>query len=444
MRQSTHARLFACLAATAFVIAAGCVDTGSGGYADLAYEGPPAQTGEYTTDHYTVRVIGGKLGPRGQEMSRHGALLMEKMFEVYSGLDELPLPPGDDPMPFSLHLNREEYDRQAAIYDFPANSTNGFCTTGGEVHVFYRKSGKLPPESTAMHEGFHQYCNRALHYPTPQEVFERVPGYKTERIPTVPLWLAEGMAMNMESGSIQTDHNGIAIGIDDVGSVNAPRLAHLAELIKTNRAPSVRRTLNLIMGDQINIDDYSVMWGIVFDFRMATGNAIFVREQAELERAGPRAVREAMDAAIDPSRPYPYMRWPVPVTGRFMRACKAAWGLDVPALVETCLTGARESRDFDRQWNRRLTQAALAEVERLLRDNGETLEQWEEGWKKRMLALNAEVRGGRYVYVEPMGMGVESAGAGFVESSSEWVPEEYPFEGEIVPEPQMRTFPGEW
>lgn len=464
MRDSMRSRFFAFLAVTAcaFVFATGCVDTGSG-YADLVDEGPVAQTGEYTSDHYTVRVIGGKLGPRGPEMSRHGALLMEKMFEVYSGLDELPLPPGDDPMPFYLHLDRREYDRQAAIYDFPANSTNGFCTTGGEVHVFYRKSGKLPPESTAMHEGFHQYCNRALHYPTPREVFERLPGYKTDRIPTVPLWLAEGMAMNMESGSIQTDHNGIAVGIDDVGSVNAPRLAHLAELIKTNRAPSVRRTLNLIMGDQINIDDYSVMWGIVFDFRMATGNAIFVREQAELERAGPLAVREAMDAAIDPYRPYPYMRWPVPVTGRFMRACKAAWGLDVPVLVETCLAGARESRDFDRQWNRRLTQAALAEVERLLRDNGETLAQWEEGWKKRMLALNAEVRGGRYVYVEPRG--VESAGAGarggsgvvpaepvpvaagFIESASEWAPESYPTYEEAYGKPRSapkRALPGEW
>ena len=49
----------------------------------------------------------------------------------------------------------------------------------------------------------------------------------------------------------------------------------------------------------------------------------------------------------------------------------------------------------------RLTQAALAEVEKLLRDNGESLEQWEASWKKRMLALHAEVRGGTYRYVEP-------------------------------------------
>lgn len=425
--------------AAVVVLASGCVE-GMGGYADLA-DAQPLQIGEYATDHYTVRVIGGKPSPQGEEMARHGALLMEKMFNVYSGLDELPLPPGDA-MPFYLHLGRGEYDRQAAIYDFPANSTNGFCTTGGEVHVFYRKSGKLPPESTAMHEGFHQYCNRALHYPTPQEVFERLPGYKTERIPTVPLWLAEGMAMNMESGTIETDHNGIAIGIDDVGDVNAPRLAHLADLIQTNRAPSVRRTLNLIMGDQINIDDYSVMWGIVFDFRMATGNAIFVREQKDLERAGPEAVRTAIDAAIDPVRPYPYMRWPVPVTGRFMRACKAAWGLDVPALIETCLAGAREQRDFDRQWNRRLTLAALAEVERLLKDNGETLEEWEEGWRKRMLALNAEVRGGRYVYTEPRGVASArraGAGAGFIEASSKHAADSY--SGNSMP---AETMPGGW
>jgi hypothetical protein len=392
-------RLALALIAVSAALAAGCVE--SNGLARM--DGEALGVGEYSSQHYVVSVVGDRNVERSQELARACSQVMERMFDVYSGLDELPLPPGQ-PMPFWLHLNRREYDRQAAIYEFPANATNGFCTTSGDVHVYFRKSGKLPPEATAMHEGFHQYCHRALHYPTPSEVYERVPGYKVAKIPTVPLWLAEGMAMNMESGAIQTDHNGIAVSVDDVGTVNAERLAHLAQLINSNRAPSVRSAMNMIMGDQISINDYAVMWGIVFDFRMATGNAIFVREQRELERAGPGAVREAIDAAIDPNSPYPYMRWPVPVMGRFMRACRVVWGLDVPALVETCAASAREPRDFDRQWNRRLTQAALAEVERLLRDQGETLEEWEKGWKKRMLALNAEVRGGRYVYVEPHGV----------------------------------------
>lgn len=414
-RRSWGLRWWFILLAIAGIWVTGCVDSGGGAFADLSSGAAVGEIGEYTSDHYVVRVVGtGRPGPKGQDLARHGALMMEKMFDVYAGLDETPMPPGEA-MAFWLHLDRREYDRQAAAYEFPANTTNGFCTTSGEVHVYYKKNGKLPPEATAMHEGFHQYCYRALHYPTPREVFEGVPGYKIAKIPTVPLWLAEGMAMNMESARIETDHNGLAVAIDDVGSVNAPRLAHLAELIKSGRCPSVRTTLNLIMGDRISIDDYSVMWGIVFDFRMATGNAIFLREQKELERAGPGAVRQAIDAAIDRTRPYPYMRWPVPVVSRFMRACEVAWGVDVPALTRTCIQGAREARDFDRQWNRRLTQAALAEVERLLRDNGETLEQWEQGWRKRMLALNAEVRGGKYYYVEPMNLR-DAAQPGFLES----------------------------
>ena len=401
MRQYTlKTRLCLYASAVFLLVASGCVDGDIGGDSG---GGGAMQVGEYSSQHYTVRLVGGNLGSKGQEMARHGALMMEKMFDVYAGMDEIPLPPGD-PMPFWLHLNRREYDRQAALYEFPANTTNGFCTTSGEVHVYYKKSGKMSPEATAMHEGFHQYCHRAVHYPTPPEVFQLVPGYKVAKLPTVPLWLAEGMAMNMESGRIQKDHNGIAVSVDDVGSVNVERLNHLVQLINSGRCPSVRTTMNLIMGDQISIDDYSAMWGIVFDFRMATGNAIFAREQKELERAGPESVRAAIDAAIDPNRPYPYMRWPVPVAGRFMRACRVVWGLDVPSLIETCATGAREPRDFDRQWNRRLTQAALAEVERLLRDQGSTLEEWEEGWRKRMLALYAEVRGGRYQYVEPIGV----------------------------------------
>jgi Protein of unknown function (DUF1570). len=354
------------------------------------------------SDHYDMRVVGSGMGAeQGRQFAHHAAVMMETMFNIYAAQDELPLPPGDA-MPFYLHLNRREYDRRAAMYDFPAGATNGFCNTSGEVHVYYKKNGQLPPESTAMHEGFHQYSYRALHFPTPTEVFQRVAGYKVGKLPTVPLWLNEGMAMNMESGDIQKDHNGITVAIDNVGSVNRERLNQLATILRSGHAPSVRSIMNMIMGDQITIDDYAVMWGIVFDLRMATGNAIFVREQKEIERAGPDAVRAAMDAAIDPLRQFPYMRWPVPVTGRFLRACRVVWGLDVPNLVDLCATGANEPRDFDRQWNRRITQAALAEVEKLLMDQGESLEEWESGWKKRMLALQAQVRGGSYVYTEPM------------------------------------------
>ncbi|MDR1518601.1 MAG: hypothetical protein LBU23_00445 [Planctomycetota bacterium] len=369
------------------------------------------ETAQYSSEHYLVRLVGPSLGAGGDELARRAAILMERMFNVYAGLDELPLPPGD-PMPFWLHLDRRDYDRQAALYEFPAMATNGFCTTSGEVHVYYRTLDGHPPEATAMHEGFHQYCHRGLHYPAPPEVFQRVSGYRLAKIPTVPLWLAEGMAMNVESGRIERDHNGLIIGIDDVGSINRERLDHLAKLINGGNCPSVRHTLNLIMGDQINSDYYSVMWGVVFDLRMASGEAIFRREQRELERAGPEAVRAAIDAAIDPLRPYPYLRWPVPVAGRLLRACRAVWGLDVPSLVDICAAGAREPRDFDRQWNRRLTQAALSEVEKLLQDNGETLEQWEVGWKKRMLTLYAEVRGGGYRYIEPPGIRKAASASG--------------------------------
>jgi hypothetical protein len=211
--------------------------------------------------------------------------------------------------------------------------------------------------------------------------------------------------MNIESGRIEKDHNGFVVSITDIGSVNRERLAELARLVNGGNSPSVRQIMNLIMGDQIDSHSYAVMWGIVFDLRMVTGEAIFRREERDFERAGPEAVRAAIDAAIDPYLTYPHLRWPVPLIGRFLRACRVAWGLDVPSLVEVCAAGAREPRDFDRQWNRRLTQAALAEVERLLRDNGETLERWEADWKKRMLALYAEVRGGTYQYVEPARIG---------------------------------------
>ncbi|MDR3077764.1 MAG: DUF1570 domain-containing protein [Planctomycetota bacterium] len=392
MRHRIHKRVLPALFAAGLALA-GCANL-----ADPPESG--LEVAEYESAHYRLRLAGTKLGDQGEALARRAALLMEKMFDIYSGLDEVPLPPGD-PMPFWLHLDRRDYDRQAALYEFPEKTTNGFCTTSGEVHVYYRRLESHPPEATAMHEGFHQYCHRALHYPTPPEVFQRVPGYKLAKLPTVPLWLAEGMAMNLESGRVETDHNGMAVGVNDVGTVNRARLEHLTGLISSGRCPPLRSILNLIMGDQINIDSYAVMWGLVFDLRMATGDAIFFREQREMERAGPEATRAAMDAAIDPYRSHPYLRWPVPVVGRLLRACRVAWGLDIPALVEVSAAGAREPRDFDRQWNRRLTQAALSELEKLLQDNGETLDQWEAGWRKRMLTLQAEVGGGHYRYVEP-------------------------------------------
>jgi hypothetical protein len=385
------------IAALAAVLAlAGC--------AELAGEaGGLLQTAEYSSRHYLVRLAAPRLGADGGESARRAAELMEKMFEIYAGLIELPLPPGGA-MPFWLHLDRRDYDAQAARYEFPPLVTNGFCTTSGEVHIYYRPLGGHPHEATAMHEGFHQFCHRALHYPTPPEVFERVPGYSLEKLPTVPLWLAEGMAMNLESARIDRDHNGLVVGVDDAGSINRERLANLVRLIRNGGCPPLRRVLNLILGDQIDSDHYSVMWGLVFDLRLATGNAIFRREQRELERAGPEAVRAALDAAIDPLLPFPHLRWPVPVAGRLLRACRVVWGLDVPALIEIAAAGAREARDFDRQWNRRLAQAALAELEKLLRDHGESLEQWEAGWKKRMLALGAEVGGDDYRPVRPTGL----------------------------------------
>ncbi|MDR3211760.1 MAG: hypothetical protein LBU79_07580, partial [Planctomycetota bacterium] len=346
------------------------------------------------------RIVGYQLNDKIQEQTRQAALLMEKMFDVYASLEEMPLPPGEE-MPIWLHLSRPEYERQAARYNFPPGLTTGFCNVDGEVHLYYKRVGRLSPESTLMHEGFHQYCHRAMHLPTPPEVLRSVPGYSREKLTTVPLWLAEGMAMNMETGRIETEHNGLVVRIDDIGSVNRERLRQLVEIIKANRCPSIRDIMNKIMGDQLSSDDYAVMWGLVFDLRLATGNAIFIREQRELERAGPETVNAAIQAATDPARPYPYLRWPVPVVGRLLRACRVAWGLDVPATIAECATGAGEPRDFDRRWNRKLTQVALEEVERLLRDQGLSLEEWELNWRLRMLTLGTEVRGGKYVYTEP-------------------------------------------
>ncbi|MDR0361610.1 MAG: hypothetical protein LBJ46_02835 [Planctomycetota bacterium] len=396
MRLANYLRARAVLLALPF-LCVGCGDDLPG------LTGGTLQNTEYRSEHYCVRIVGTRLNPRIQEKTREAALMMERMFDIYAGLEEMPLPPGDV-MPIWIHLSRFEYDRQAALHDYPPRTTHGFCNLDGEVHVYYRTDNPPSPEATLMHEGFHQYCHRAVHYPTPPEVLARVPYYTRRKLPTVPLWLNEGMAMNMETGRIVTDHNGTAIAVDDVGSVNVARLDVLARLIGNNRCPSVRGLMNKIMGDQLTTDDYAVMWGIVFDLRMATGNALYVREQREIERAGPEAVRQAIVAATDPTRPYPYLKWPVPLTGRFLRACRVAWGLDVPAVVEMAATGAQEPRDFDRQWNRAITRAALAEFEKLLADQGQTLEEWEQGWRRRMLTLHTEVKGGAYQYVEPDGV----------------------------------------
>lgn len=348
---------------------------------------------EYGSDHYKVYLVGKKMPKDASECVRKAALMMEKMFRVYSSLEEMPLPPGGE-MSIWLHLDRREYDRQAALFEFPPKLTAGFCNIDGEVHVYYQKTKQIPdPNTILMHEGFHQYCQRALFFPTPPEVFEIVPGYTRVKLPTVPLWLAEGMAMNMETSRLSADHDGYVVQIDDAKAVNSSRLKQLAGLLQSNRAPSVREILSKIMGDQITTDDYAMMWGIVFDLRVATGNAIFIREQTQLERAGPAAIREATMAATDPNLLVPSLRWPVPLTGRLLRACRIVWGMDLRALVEMSAKGAKEPRDFDRQWNRRITQTALSEFEKLLRDQGQTLEQWETEWRLRMLTLYGEVEG---------------------------------------------------
>ena len=80
-----------------------------------------------------------------------------------------------------------------------------------------------------------------------------------------------------------------------------------------------------------------------------------------------------------------------------MRASRMLWGEDPDAFVAWAAEGARTPRDFDRRWNRRLTERVLAEFERLLRDHGITLEEYELAWHSRMLVLADEVlpKGGR-------------------------------------------------
>jgi hypothetical protein len=79
-----------------------------------------------------------------------------------------------------------------------------------------------------------------------------------------------------------------------------------------------------------------------------------------------------------------------------LRASRELWGDNPDALVEWASRDVRSPRDFDRRWNRRLTERALAEFEKLLRDHGVTLEEYEAAWHSRMLALADEMlpRGG--------------------------------------------------
>lgn len=303
------------------------------------------------TTHYSVMAVGPKPSAE-RELPRvvdEVGRWMERALAHYERVVGVTAA-ADEPLPVTAHLVRKAYDYEAARLGFPPDLTSGFCTIEGAVHVYYRPSGTLDPAATLMHEGFHQYCYRVFAYPTPAEVFQTYPGYARPKLTTIPLWLAEGAATVFESAALGVDLRRPDAAFGRLDGFNKPRLDQLKRVLRRADAPRLRDVLLLQLGDSLNGDTYAVMWGICYD----------------LFRGGNRDEQPM---------------------GRMLRDSGMLWGLDPAALFADCLREAKDGRTFERAWNRRMTEAALARFTSILAANGHSLETWERGWKERMLQV---------------------------------------------------------
>jgi hypothetical protein len=130
---------------------------------------------------------------------------------------------------------------------------------------------------------------------------------------------------------------------------NKPRHDQLKRLLRQDRCPPLREIMSLQLGDPDNADVYAVMWGVCYDLLR-----------------GERMERQPIS--------------------RLLQDAGALWGLDAARLFADCLREP-DAAAFERAWNRRVTQAALARFEQILAANGTSLSVWERGWKERLLQV---------------------------------------------------------
>ena len=249
-----------------------------------------------------------------------------------------------------LHARRRQF---AAIVPFAcaASVTSPAFTDleKREIHICLEGVDRRKATTLLLHECTHGFLHVQTAVPPPTAWGERVPA---GALPTVPLWLHEGLAAYMEVGELGPT------GLVNRG-FNLGRWRELDHLIRGGRNPSLRQLLAMPPSVHLTSAGYAAAWGVVYALR--TGGASGATD------------REGMEARLR----------------QYIAACRremsGADGSSFPA--DRLPGGATAASARQAAWDARLSRTSLALFETCFLAPGQSLETWEGEWCRRMLRL---------------------------------------------------------
>jgi hypothetical protein len=258
------------------------------------------------------------------------------------------------PLPVYVYRTSEEFFR---IGDGPQHpDSGGFYRAGGEsaIHIRYDEKylGTMMPTRVLLHEGTHQFVDLAFFFEIPQKYRDRFSDNVT-RLPSIPLWLNEGLATFMEVSYY--DGEDLVIG-----EVNRSRLIHLQRLLRAGAGIPFEELFAVESPKNFGLDHYATAWGITYWFLVDQHPAARKRKRKILRR--------------------------------YVEKCSTAF-LENPGkeFGPRFLEGTGKSPfAFTDNWNRYIHEEGAEVLRAMTVGKGKPFDRWEAAWKEWILKLDPD------------------------------------------------------
>jgi hypothetical protein len=258
----------------------------------------------------------------------------------------------DGPVPrMRIHAYRSDAEYQVVASRAGLAGSTGFFAREGEastIHLAYTDTlGERQPTVTLLHEGAHQFVSVALDFPIPQSQRQYFANGLTT-LPSVPLWLNEGMATYME----MSYYDGEKLV---VGEVNRNRLRQLQWELRDGRHIPLAQLLCVESPDRFGSSHYAAAWGLTYWF---------------LEDADPRRKRAKRR-----------------ILGTFIDACRRGFMADPEADLMALI---RRPGTFQEKWTDHVARRGYETFIDMTIGRDGSIGKWEEVWKEWILALDPD------------------------------------------------------
>lgn len=294
---------------------------------------------EYESDYYSVKTN------TSRDVAAYIGQLMDFAQKNYQRIFRYE---GEMPrLKIFAYRTDKEYQAEARKIGL-GGSAGFFAVNGGDkaIHVAYTKTyGLTQPTHTLLHEGAHQFVHMAFGFPVPPQ-FEDYFVKGLENLPSVPLWLNEGIATYMENSYYDGDNL-------VVGEININRLRQLQAEMRENRYVTLDRLFKQHDAAKFTPSHYASAWGIVYWFRH--------------------------DA--DPDKRTMKRR----ILKNYMRECRRGFMDDPMKEFEKFLVD-----DFAPKWRAYIARASQDKLVSMTIGRKGDIDKWDSIWRKWILALDPD------------------------------------------------------